>query len=108
MPDVRRREFIALLGSAAAAWPFAARAQQSARAGRIAVLSSIVGDEPEARRRVAAVETSLDKLGWSTGRNLRIDCRWAAGDASRLQPYAADRQRPSWMDKRQSAGEVIQ
>jgi hypothetical protein len=88
----------------------AARGARAAvgRAGRIAVLSSIAGDDPEARQRIAALETGLDKLGWSTGRNLRIDYRWAAGDASRLQPYVADRPLPSWMDKRQSAGEVIQ
>jgi hypothetical protein len=107
MPDVRRREVVALLGGAAAAWPLAARAQQSARAGRIAALSSFAGDDPKARQCVAALEMSLDKLGWSSGQKLRIDYRWTAGDASR-QPCAADRQRPSWMDKRQSAGEVIQ
>jgi putative ABC transport system substrate-binding protein len=107
MRDVRRRELVALLGSAAAAWPIAAWAQQSARAGRIAALSSIASDDPKATQRVAALEMSLDKLGWSSGQNLRIDYRWTARDASR-QPYAADRQRPSWMDKRHSAGEVIQ
>src|SRR5262245_66174501 len=89
MPDVRRREVIALLG-AAAAWPLAARAQQPARMRRIGVLMGQGEDDPEARARVAAFEQGLQQLGWSDGRNLWIDRRWAAGDADRTRRYAAE------------------
>ena len=76
MFDIRRREFIALFG-AAAAWPLAARAQQSKQVRRIGVLMSFAANDPEARLRVAAFEQGLRDLKWVEGQNLRIEYRWA-------------------------------
>jgi putative ABC transport system substrate-binding protein len=88
---MQRRQFITLLGGAAAAWPLAARAQQpSGRVRRIGAL--IGGDESDADRQatVAAFRKALQDLGWTEGRNLRIDWRWAANDANRARTYAAE------------------
>jgi ABC-type uncharacterized transport system substrate-binding protein len=73
---VRRREFITLLAGAAAAWPLAARAQQGERVRRVGVLSGLREDDPESLARRAAFEQALQALGWTAGRNLRIDYRW--------------------------------
>jgi putative ABC transport system substrate-binding protein len=86
----RRREFITLLGSAAAAWPLAARAQPSDRMRRIGVLMATAADEPESQARLAAFLQALQQLGWTDGRNLRIEYRWSAGDAARLRRDAAE------------------
>jgi putative ABC transport system substrate-binding protein len=85
----RRREFISLLGGAAA-WPLAARAQQGERVRRIGVLMNTVADDPEGKARNAAFERGLQELGWTDGRNVRIDYRWGAGDADRIRRYAAE------------------
>jgi ABC-type uncharacterized transport system substrate-binding protein len=91
MPDLRRREFITLLGGAAAAWPLAARAQQQPeRMRRIGVLTNLVADDPEAQARVGAFLQGLQELGWAVGRNMRIEYRWGAGDADRTRGYAAE------------------
>ena len=82
---MKRREFITLLGGAAAAWPLAARAQQSERMRRIGVLTNLVADDPEAQARVGAFLQGLQELGWAVGRNVRIDYRWGAGDADRTR-----------------------
>jgi putative ABC transport system substrate-binding protein len=88
MLDLKRREFIVLLGGAAA-WPLAARAQQPAmRVRRIGVLMDVHGAEGQAR--LAAFHQELQQLGWSDGRNARIDIRWSAGDADRRRRYAAE------------------
>ena len=87
---LKRREFITLLGGAAAAWPLAARAQQPERMRRIGVLMSLAADDPEAQARLAAFLQGLQQLGWTDGRNVRIDYRWAAGDADRIRRYAAE------------------
>jgi putative ABC transport system substrate-binding protein len=87
--DLRRREFITLL-VAVAAWPLAARAQQAERTRRIGVLMSDAADDPQARVRVAAFAQSLQELGWTDGRNARIDYRWGAGDADRIRGYATE------------------
>jgi putative tryptophan/tyrosine transport system substrate-binding protein len=87
---VRRRAFITLLGGAAAAWPLAARAQQPERVRRIGVLMNIAADDPEAPVRVGAFAQGLQELGWTIGRNLRIEYRWSAGDADRIRGYAAE------------------
>jgi putative ABC transport system substrate-binding protein len=87
---MKRRQFIALLGGAAAAWPLAVRAQQAEHVRRIGVLVSIAPDDPEAQARVAAFIHELQQLGWADGRNLRIDIRWGAGDAERIRRYAAE------------------
>jgi putative ABC transport system substrate-binding protein len=77
---VKRRAFITLLGGAAAAWPFAARAQQGQRVRRIGVLMYMPADDAEGQARLAALSEALQQLGWSEGRNLRIDTRWANAD----------------------------
>jgi putative tryptophan/tyrosine transport system substrate-binding protein len=87
---VRRREFITLLGGAAAVWPLAARAQQSEPMRRIGVLMATAADEPESQARLAAFLQGLQQLGWTDGRNVRIDYRWSAGDAARLRRDAAE------------------
>ena len=87
---IGRREFITLVGGAAATWPLAARAQQPERMRRIGVLMGQAEDDPEAQARVAAFQQSLQRLGWSDGRNVRIDSRWAAGDSDRTRRYAAE------------------
>ena len=90
MLDLRRRQFITLLASGAAAWPLAARAQQGERVRRIAVLSSLAADDPETQARHAAFLQGLQEWGWTSGRNVQIDYRWAAGDADRIRKYAAE------------------
>jgi ABC-type uncharacterized transport system substrate-binding protein len=87
---MKRREFIALLGGAAAAWPVAARAQQGEPMRRIGVLMSTSADDPEGQARLAAFQQGLQQLGWTVGRNVRIDSRWPAGDSERLRRYAAE------------------
>ena len=77
---MKRREFITLLGGAAAAWPLAARAQQAERMRRIGVLMYPAADDAEGQARLAAFTQALKQLGWSDGRNLRIDTRWATAD----------------------------
>jgi putative tryptophan/tyrosine transport system substrate-binding protein len=89
MFDLRRREFIALLGGAAAAGPLAARAQQAERMQRIGVLMNVAADDAEGRRRVAAFQQTLQQLGWADGRDVRIDYRWAS-DAGRFHRYAEE------------------
>jgi putative ABC transport system substrate-binding protein len=86
---VRRREFITLLGGAAA-WPFAARAQQPERARRIGVLLPATADDPEFQARVGAFLQGLALLGWTIGRNVRIDIRWATANAADLRRHAAE------------------
>jgi putative tryptophan/tyrosine transport system substrate-binding protein len=86
---VKRREFITLLGGAAA-WPLAARAQQSERMRRIGVLMPFAADDPEGQARIAALLQELQPLGWTVGRNVRIDYRWSAGDAVNMRKYAAE------------------
>ena len=90
MFGMRRREFIALLGGAAVAWPLAARAQQPEQMRRIGVLTNLVADDPEAQARVGAFLQGLQELGWAVGRNMRIEYRWGAGDADRTRGYAAE------------------
>ena len=81
---MKRREFITLLGGAAAAWPLVARAQQGERTRRIGVLMSLAADDPEGQIRLAAFREAMKQLGWNDGDNLRIDTRWAtAGDIRR-------------------------
>jgi ABC-type uncharacterized transport system substrate-binding protein len=90
----RRREFITLLGGAAAApsvlWPLAARAQQGAPVRRIGVLVPFAEDHPVGQARVAAFLQGLRQLGWTDGRNVRIDYRWSAGDADRVRKSATE------------------
>jgi putative tryptophan/tyrosine transport system substrate-binding protein len=87
---VRGREFITLLGGAAVAWPRAAYAQQADRMRRVGVLLNRAADDPEEQARVAAFLQQLQELGWTDGRNVRVDYRWAAADANRSRTYAAE------------------
>jgi putative ABC transport system substrate-binding protein len=85
---VRRRDFIKVVAGSAAAWPLSARAQRE-HIARIGVLMS-VGDDPEGRARFTAFRQGLEKLGWTEGQNVRIDVRWAAGDAALERKFAAE------------------
>jgi ABC-type uncharacterized transport system substrate-binding protein len=89
MLDVRRREFISLLGGAST-WPLAARAQQPERLRRIGVLMTFPENDPEGQARLAAFVQGLQQLGWTEGRNVQIDYRWASGDADRNRRYAIE------------------
>jgi len=84
-----RREFM-LLGGAAAAWPLAAWAQQRERMRRIGVLLSTVESDPTGLEYITAFAQGLAELGWTVGRNVRIDTRWAAADADRIRKYAEE------------------
>jgi putative ABC transport system substrate-binding protein len=86
---MRRREFIAGVGSATA-WPLAARAQQADSIRRIGVFMNSAADDPESIHRVLVFGQSLQKLGWTEGRNVRFDFRWAAGDADLHRRYAGE------------------
>jgi putative ABC transport system substrate-binding protein len=86
---MRRREVIAGLAGAAVASPRSASAQQGERVRRIGVLMNLASDDPEAQARIAAFRQELQQLGWTDGRDLRIDYRWA-GDASRFHGYAEE------------------
>src|SRR5262249_16064453 len=87
---MKRRDFITLVGGAAAAWPLAARAQQGERVRRIGVLMGGPESDPEEQVRLAAFLDRLQQFGWTHGPNVRIDTRWPAGDADRFRPYAAE------------------
>ena len=86
---MRRREFITLLGGAAA-WPVAARAQQGERMRRIGVLMPAAADDAEFRARVEAFLQALASLGWTDGRNVHIDTRWAGGKGDDIRRHAAE------------------
>src|SRR5512144_1504307 len=84
-----RRDFITLLGGAAA-WPLVARAQQGERVRRIAVLMNLIAGDAEGQSRVTAFLQRMQELGWSADRNMRIDIRWAGNDDERHRRYAAE------------------
>ena len=85
---MRRREFIGLLGGAAAAWPIAARAQPRDRARRIGILINADGDDPDWKRELAAFSERMTALGWVENANLLIEYRNGAGDADRIAAAA--------------------
>ena len=87
---MKRREFITLLGCGALGWPLAARAQQPERMRRIGVLLPAAADDAEIQSRIGAFLQGLQQLGWSIGHDVRIDTRWAAGDADRYRRYSAE------------------
>src|SRR2546422_936696 len=88
--NIGRRKFIAALGGAAVTWPRAARAQQPDRMRRIGVLMNLASDDPEGQARLTAFVQGLAQLGWSDGRNVRIDFRWGAGDPERIRKHAME------------------
>src|SRR5262245_13130879 len=87
---MQRREFITLIGGASAAWPLAARAQQSERVRRIGVFMNTAADDPAGQARLLAFAQTLAQSDWTDGRNVRMDIRWGAGDAERIRRYAAE------------------
>jgi ABC-type uncharacterized transport system substrate-binding protein len=88
---MRRRDFVKVVAGSAAAWPLAARAQQDQRVRRIGVLmGDFPEDAPEGRAVAAAFREELQKLGWTEGRNIRIDTRWAAADVEAMQRFAKE------------------
>src|SRR5712691_5787981 len=87
---MRRRDFIKVTTAAAATWPLAARAQQPEQVRRIGVLMNVAADDPEAPARVGAFSQGLAELGWTIGRNARIDIRWGTADPERIRKYAAE------------------
>src|SRR5262249_44110507 len=86
---MRRRDFISLVGGAAA-WPLAARAQQGGRMRRIGVLMGTTADDPIGQARIAAFLHGLQQLGWTDGRNVRVDARWGGSNADNMRKYAAE------------------
>ena len=86
---MKRREFITLLGGAAA-WPLAARAQQPQRARRIGVLLSLAESDPEGKVQFSGFMQGLAELGWIDGRNLRTEVRWGRGDVDRIRTFAKE------------------
>src|SRR5712672_2793010 len=87
--DMRRRQFLGLVGGAAA-WPVVARAQQPERVRRVGVLYSLTADDPESVARRAAFEQALKELGWTSGGNVRIDYRWAGSDLGLVPKFVAE------------------
>ena len=86
---MRRREFITLIGGAAA-WPLAARAQQPERMRRIGVLMSVAESDPEGKAQLSGFTQGLAELGWTDGRNLRMEVRWGGGDVDRIRTFAKE------------------
>jgi putative ABC transport system substrate-binding protein len=87
---MKRRQFITLLGGAAAAWPLAARGQQGERMRRIGVLMPLAAGDPEGQVRLMAFVQGLQEHGWTVGRNVQLDIRWAAGEPNLIRRYAAE------------------
>ena len=87
---IERRQFISALGGAAVAWPLGARAQQGERMRRIGMLATNAADDPDAQVRAAAFVQALQQFGWTEGRNVRIESRWAAGSAADTRKYASE------------------
>src|SRR5262249_61928070 len=87
---IGRRELLVALGGAAATWPLVARAQQGEKIRRIDILMPYAANDLEGQTMIAGFLQGLQQLGWSDGRNVRIDTRWVAGDAERVRRYAAE------------------
>jgi putative ABC transport system substrate-binding protein len=88
--SLRRREFITLIGGAAAMWPLAADGQKAERMRRLGVLMAASEDDPLMQTRITAFRQALAELGWTEGRNLKIEWRWTGGDITRVREYASE------------------
>src|SRR3954453_20235537 len=88
--DMRRRKFLRVLGSAGIGWPLAAVAQQPGRLRVIGMLVAGTADDPEHQARVEAFRQGLERLGWTDGRNVRFDIRWATTSPDALRKHAAE------------------
>jgi putative ABC transport system substrate-binding protein len=87
---MRRREFFTIVGGAAVAWPFGARAQQSAGVKRLGVLMSVQENDPQGRAQLSGFTQALAALGWIEGRNLWMEVRWGGGDVNRTRTFAKE------------------
>jgi hypothetical protein len=87
---MRRREFISVLGGAAATWSFAVRAQQPERIRRVSILLPATADDAEFQTWIAAFHQAMALLGWNIGRNLRVDTRWATSNAADIRRHASE------------------
>jgi putative ABC transport system substrate-binding protein len=87
---MRRREFLGVLGTAGVGWPLAAAAQQSERMRHIGLLMAAGADDPEYQARIRAFQQELEQLGWTEGRNARIDTRWATTNADEIRKHASE------------------
>ena len=87
---MRRRDFIKVLAGSAVTWPLAARAQQTDQVRRVGVLMNVAPEHPEGQPFVSAFRQALQGLGWTEGRNIRIDIRWGENDVERDRKYAAE------------------
>jgi putative tryptophan/tyrosine transport system substrate-binding protein len=87
---MKRREFVSLIGAAAAVWPLAVRAQEFGRVRKIGVLFAFFDYDPESQARITAFQQELESLGWREGQNTQIEYRWASGDAERFRAFAAE------------------
>jgi len=88
--QIKRRDFITLLGGAGAAWPLVVRAQQPNRVRHIGVLMGIGQNDPEGQARVMALRQGLERLDLKDGQNVHIEYRWGAGDSNQIRSYAAE------------------
>jgi ABC-type uncharacterized transport system substrate-binding protein len=87
---MKRREFVSLIGAAAAVRPLAVRAQEFGRVRKIGVLFAFFDYDPESQARITAFQQELESLGWREGQNIQIEYRWASGDAERFRAFAAE------------------
>ena len=87
---MQRRKFIKLIGGATATWPLAVHAQQADRMRHVGVLMGYAADDPETKARLAAFQQMLEKRGWSEGRNVHIETRFAGSDSSEYEPLASE------------------
>src|SRR5262252_6877686 len=87
---MRRRDFVKAIASSSVAWPLAARAQQTDQGRRVGVLMNVSPEHPEGQPYIAAFRQALQQLGWTEGRNIRIDIRWGENDVERDRKYAAE------------------
>ena len=88
--NIGRREFVVTLGSAAAAWPFAAQAEHGERLQRVVFLHSLAENDPEVQIRVAAFREGIEALGWTENRNIQVEHRFSGGDFARMQVYTTE------------------